>query len=222
MRGSARQGGKVRVKKVRLAMGVDRRDKQELCASESDLLVFCDKTTGVTQFRSESRLDGASSVERAAGLLAIQCLVRGHDPDNFVVLVPAEASFSDRLLSRARELLREGREISCPVPLSPRQREILQSVVRSLSNKEIASRLNISVRTVKFHVSSLLEKFGVESRSALAQKASPMLGMQAPGSREAAVANAEYGMDAAALPASPVRAEAQMPTLRFPTKLMTA
>jgi len=211
------------VKKARLATGVDgRHDKRDLCASESDLLVFCDKTTGATQFRSESRLDGAGSVERAAGLLAIQCLVRGHDPDNFMVLVPAEASLSDRLLSRARELLREGREISCPVPLSPRQREILQSVVRNLSNKEIASRLNISVRTVKFHVSSLLEKFGVESRSALAQKASPMLGMQAPSYRETDVAHTEYSMDAPVLSASPVRAEAQMPTLRFPTKLMTA
>ena len=96
------------------------------------------------------------------------------------MLVPAEETLSRRLVTRARELLKEGRSISCPVPLSPRQKEILQSVVRSLSNKEIASRLNISVRTVKFHISTLLEKFGVDSRGALARKAAPMLGMHEP------------------------------------------
>ncbi|HXV60786.1 MAG TPA: LuxR C-terminal-related transcriptional regulator [Vicinamibacteria bacterium] len=36
-----------------------------------------------------------------------------------------------------------------------------------LSNKEIASKLAISDRTVKFHVSNLLTKFGVERRQHL-------------------------------------------------------
>ena len=39
------------------------------------------------------------------------------------------------------------------------------------ANKEIASKLNITVRTVKFHISSLLSKFGVESRAELARRA---------------------------------------------------
>jgi DNA-binding CsgD family transcriptional regulator len=199
---------------------VDRHTKTDAAGIESELLVFCDKVTGAAQFRSESSLDQAGSVERAAGLLAIQCLVRGYDPENFVVMVPAEATLSDRLLSRARELLKEGRQITCPVALSPRQKEILQSIVRSLSNKEIASRLNISVRTVKFHVSSLLEKFGVESRGALAQKAAPMLGMQSPIDAatysDMAMEYAGFGPGAAAITApSPSRAEARPATLRF-------
>jgi len=48
--------------------------------------------------------------------------------------------------------------------LTPRRRQILQMVQRNMANKEIASELNISERTVKFHVSDLLAIFGVDSR----------------------------------------------------------
>jgi len=110
-------------------------------------------------------------VERIAGLLAMQCLVRGQSPADFQVLVPAEQSLVARLITRTDELLKEGRAIACPTSLSARQREVLDAVVSNRANKEIASRLNITVRTVKFHVSSLLSKFGVETRSELARRA---------------------------------------------------
>ncbi len=101
----------------------------------------------------------------------MQCLVRGQNPAEFQVLVPAEQSLVARLISRTEELLREGRAIACPTSLSARQREVLDAVVSNRANKEIASRLNITVRTVKFHVSSLLSKFGVETRAELARRA---------------------------------------------------
>ena len=118
-------------------------------------------------------------MERIAGLLAMQCLVRGQNPAEFQVLVPADESLVARLISRTEELLKEGRAIACPTSLSARQREVLDAVVSNRANKEIASRLNITVRTVKFHVSSLLSKFGVETRAELARRAAgfmrPML-----------------------------------------------
>ena len=86
------------------------------------------------------------------------------------------------MLARAKELLTEGRSASHPAALSPRQREILDAVIRHRANKEIAAKLNISVRTVKFHISALLAKFGVENRAALAHKAGGML--RPPASRE--------------------------------------
>jgi DNA-binding NarL/FixJ family response regulator len=51
--------------------------------------------------------------------------------------------------------------------LSRREQEVLDSLLENLSNKEIASRLNIAERTVKFHVSNLLNKFGVRRRADL-------------------------------------------------------
>jgi DNA-binding NarL/FixJ family response regulator len=51
--------------------------------------------------------------------------------------------------------------------ISEREREVLEALLDNLSNKEIASKLKISERTVKFHVSNLLSKFGVERRQHL-------------------------------------------------------
>lgn len=50
-------------------------------------------------------------------------------------------------------------------PLSDREMEVLTCVVRGMSNKEIAHRLEISHQTVKNHVTSILRKFGVDDRT---------------------------------------------------------
>jgi len=44
--------------------------------------------------------------------------------------------------------------------------------MNSLANKEIAANLNLSERTIKFHVSSLLAKFRVRGRMELVREAS--------------------------------------------------
>lgn len=49
--------------------------------------------------------------------------------------------------------------------LSPRERDVLCALVAGLSNKEIASRLERSVRTVDHHVSNLYAKLGVSGRA---------------------------------------------------------
>jgi predicted ATPase/DNA-binding CsgD family transcriptional regulator len=55
--------------------------------------------------------------------------------------------------------------------VSEREAEVLEAVGRHLSNAQIANRLHISVRTVESHVSSLLRKFNVPDRRALADLA---------------------------------------------------
>ena len=47
---------------------------------------------------------------------------------------------------------------------TPRENEILELIRLRLSNKEIAATLKLAEKTVKFHVSNILAKFGVESR----------------------------------------------------------
>jgi two-component system, NarL family, response regulator YdfI len=50
-------------------------------------------------------------------------------------------------------------------PLTPREFEVLRLLSDGLSNKEIASRLAISEHTAKFHISSILGKLSVTSRT---------------------------------------------------------
>ena len=50
--------------------------------------------------------------------------------------------------------------------LTDREREVLAGVARGERNKEIAFRLGITERTVKAHLSSIFNKFGVDSRAA--------------------------------------------------------
>ena len=55
--------------------------------------------------------------------------------------------------------------------ISEREAEVLAALGARLSNAQIANRLHISVRTVESHVSSLLRKYGVADRWALAELA---------------------------------------------------
>ena len=50
-------------------------------------------------------------------------------------------------------------------PLSPREREVVQLVAAGLPNKQIARRLNISEKTVKFHLGHIFEKLSAGSRA---------------------------------------------------------
>ncbi|HKA48537.1 MAG TPA: response regulator transcription factor [Candidatus Dormibacteraeota bacterium] len=52
--------------------------------------------------------------------------------------------------------------------LTRREQEVLQLVVEGFANKEIARRLRITEKTVKTHVSSILQKLGVADRTAAA------------------------------------------------------
>jgi DNA-binding NarL/FixJ family response regulator len=80
--------------------------------------------------------------------------------------VPREvlSRFVDSILTTT-----QGRRLrgDSPCELSRREQEVLNSLLENLANKEVASRLNISERTVKFHVSNLLAKFGVRRRADL-------------------------------------------------------
>jgi DNA-binding CsgD family transcriptional regulator len=215
------------LKKVREFPRVNQAEKKAQPGGANPI-VFCEKTTGIMRFRSATESGSDVALERAAGMLAMQCLVRGHDPTDFEILVPADTNLAQRVSARANELLKEGRAISSPPILSARQKEILHSVLCNRANKEIASKLNITVRTVKFHISTLLEKFDAGNRSELAQRASVLLRpaiLEPEGLSVLETAAHESRRDFGPMPVparGTYRLRAKARSVRFPGRILTA
>jgi len=63
---------------------------------------------------------------------------------------------------------------SAPAGLTPREQEVLALLADGLADREISERLVISERTVHHHVSAVLSKIGVSSRTAAAREAARM------------------------------------------------
>jgi DNA-binding NarL/FixJ family response regulator len=67
-----------------------------------------------------------------------------------------------RYMSRRRQ---EDRESQLTIgKLTPKEREVLQALADGLSDKEIAKRLYVGIGTVRSHMTSILTKFGTQSR----------------------------------------------------------
>jgi DNA-binding NarL/FixJ family response regulator len=82
----------------------------------------------------------------------------------------------------ATQVVAEFNRLSRPIPLSGEERrlasllsqrevEILQHLVRGMSNKEIASALSLTEGTVKNHMTRILDKLHVPDRTGAALKA---------------------------------------------------
>jgi two-component system, NarL family, response regulator LiaR len=61
--------------------------------------------------------------------------------------------------------MREVRAPENPEALTDRETEVLKLLARGKANKQIADGLYVSEKTVKAHVSSILMKLGVQSRT---------------------------------------------------------
>ncbi len=55
--------------------------------------------------------------------------------------------------------------------LTPRQREVLQLLAEGKSHKEVASILNISVKTAEYHKYAILDRLGIKTNAELVQYA---------------------------------------------------
>lgn len=94
-------------------------------------------------------------------ITTVHSVARGQYEDNVILSVPrgALAAAADNAA---------GDESS---PLSLREMEILLSVARGMSNKQVAEKLHLSVTTVKRHLSNVYEKLKVTSRGEATRKA---------------------------------------------------
>ena len=132
----------------------------------------------IHQQRPHTRLLVLSNREYAVGLMpavragAVGFVLKNAPIEVLVGSIRAAARGEVRFSSSAAALL--VREIQAPTEperLTTRELEILQMITDGLANKEIAWKLRISERTVKSHVSRILDKFGLQSRTQVAVRA---------------------------------------------------
>ena len=106
------------------------------------------------------------AVVAAIGAGATGYLVKETHGDALVAAVRAAAEGRVELSPEAaRRLASAIRPREAAEPLTPREREVLGHVAEGRANKEIAARMGISEKTVKAHVTRVLEKLGVQSRT---------------------------------------------------------
>jgi DNA-binding CsgD family transcriptional regulator len=71
----------------------------------------------------------------------------------------------------ADTFVRDPKAINRPQHLTDRQREVLQMLAEGRSLGEIASRLQISYRTVRFHKLRIMEELGISKNAELVKYA---------------------------------------------------
>jgi two-component system, NarL family, response regulator LiaR len=107
-----------------------------------------------------------ASVTGAVRAGAIGYLLKDTDSEELSRAIKAAAEGRVHLAPEATaRLMREVRAPDSPEALTDRETEVLRFLARGKANKQIASSLYVSEKTVKAHVSSILMKLGVQSRT---------------------------------------------------------
>jgi DNA-binding NarL/FixJ family response regulator len=107
-----------------------------------------------------------ASVVGAVRAGAVGYLLKDTRVDELLRAIKAAAAGQVQLSPEAAaRLMREVRSPDAPQALSPRETEVLRLVAGGRANKEIAWKLGIGEKTVKTHVSRILGKLGVQSRT---------------------------------------------------------
>jgi two-component system, NarL family, response regulator LiaR len=107
-----------------------------------------------------------NSVVDAVRAGAIGYLLKDTEADDLTKAIKAAAAGQVQLSPKAAaRLMREVRAPETPETLTERETEVLKLIGGGLSNKEIAVVLNIGEKTVRTHVSNVLAKLNVNSRT---------------------------------------------------------
>ena len=125
------------------------------------------KVIALTSFKEEELVEGALK----AG--AIGYLLKDVDADDLADAIRGAYAGKPTLAPEAAQvLIQASRKPYKPgIDLTEREHEVLALLVEGLTNPEIAERLYVSKSTVKFHVSSILNKLQVSSRTEAVAKA---------------------------------------------------
>ena len=107
-----------------------------------------------------------ASVSGAVKAGAIGYLLKSTEAEELSRAIKAAAAGQVQLAPEAAaRLMREVRVPGSPEALTEREAEVLRLLARGKANKQIASSLHVTEKTVKAHVSSILAKLNVTSRT---------------------------------------------------------
>jgi DNA-binding NarL/FixJ family response regulator len=120
------------------------------------------EVVALTSFVEQERIHGALEAGAAGYIL------KDAEPEEVAAAVRAahrgELQLDPAIARRLVESLRRG-PADAAEELTRREREILRLVAAGRANKEIAAELTISERTARTHVSNILRKLGLASRT---------------------------------------------------------
>jgi DNA-binding NarL/FixJ family response regulator len=133
-------------------------------------------------------LDAGQRIKEAAPGTRIIYLTMNDDPEvaaeayaRGASAVVTKTSVYSELVQTIRQALNENQEVGCPskpapaqeggepIPLTNRQRDVLQLLAEGLLMKEVASVLNLTTRTVAFHKYRIMQILNLQSDADLVQ-----------------------------------------------------
>ncbi len=117
-----------------------------------------------------SAFDNPASIARAIALGASGFLLKDCSRDELLTAIRAasagENAWSHEKLRSVSGALRTPRLTGClEVSLSEREGEVLRLIARGLTNKQIATEMNIGCETIKEHVQHVFRKIGLTDRT---------------------------------------------------------
>ena len=110
-----------------------------------------------------SNYEGSEDIYRAIRNGAMAYLTKDASGEEVVEAIVTVHRGMRYLPPIARDRLAE--RTSVVVELTPREHEVLTCITRGHSNRDIAEELHIAEKTVRLHVSSVLDKMGVRDRT---------------------------------------------------------
>ena len=99
-------------------------------------------------------------------------LIKPFDPKELVAKIESQLERSRRIHAEIVRLMQQSQTETpaappLPLPLTPAEEKVFWEVIQGFTNKQIGDRLFVSPRTVQTHLSNILSKLHLESRSQL-------------------------------------------------------
>jgi DNA-binding NarL/FixJ family response regulator len=111
-----------------------------------------------------SNYEGIADIRRALDLGAMGYLTKDADADTLLEAIQRVQHGHRFLPPTVAKLFADNPDLD---PLTAREEQVVRLLAEGLSNKEIGSRLGIAEKTVRVHMTHILDKLGVSDRTQL-------------------------------------------------------